>query len=49
MKKQSTLFPEDEPIILTELNLSQAKAVAEQIKTTVAVQCEKNLTILGAV
>jgi len=41
MKKQSTLFPDHELAVLTELSLKDAEAIAEQIKTAVAAHCER--------
>ena len=33
LKKQSTLFPQNEPIILAELDLKVAEALANEFKT----------------
>ncbi len=48
MKKQSTLFPEHELTVLTELNLKQAETIAEQIKTAAATHCER-IEIAGSI
>jgi DNA polymerase (family 10) len=48
MKKQSTLFPEHEATVLTELNLKQAQKIAEQTKTAVAAHCEK-IEVAGSI
>jgi DNA polymerase (family 10) len=48
MKKQSTLFPEHELTVLTELSLIEAEAIAEQIKTAVAPHCER-IEIAGSI
>jgi DNA polymerase (family 10) len=48
MPKQSTLFPEQEVIVVTELNIEVAEAMAEQIKTAAAYYCRK-LDIVGSV
>ena len=39
MKKQATLFPEKEIIAVTELDLKEAKTLAEQIRTAVESHC----------
>lgn len=48
MKKQSTLFPEAQITVLTELNLKEAETIAEQIKTAVAAHCDK-IEIAGSI
>jgi DNA polymerase (family 10) len=48
MKKQSTLFPEHEVTVLTELNLKEAEEIAEQIKAAVASHCEK-IEVAGSI
>jgi DNA polymerase (family 10) len=48
MKKQSTLFPEQEITVLTELSLKEAEEIAEQIKTAVAAHCEK-IEVAGSI
>jgi DNA polymerase (family 10) len=48
MKKQSTLFPEAEVTVLTELSLDEAKETAEQVKTAVAAHCDK-IEIAGSI
>jgi len=46
--KQSTLFPEHQVNTLTELDLRIAEQTAEQVKTIVAVHCDK-IEIAGSV
>ena len=41
MKKQSTLFPENEDPMLAELDLGDAEKIANQIKTIVCAHCVK--------
>jgi DNA polymerase (family 10) len=41
MKKQSTLFPHEEPQIIAELDLAEAQRLAEQIKATVEALCDR--------
>jgi DNA polymerase/3'-5' exonuclease PolX len=41
MKKQSTLFPEKEKVVLTELDLDEAQRLADQVKCAVAIHCDK--------
>jgi DNA polymerase/3'-5' exonuclease PolX len=48
MKKQSTLFPEHEVTVLTELNLKEAEEIADQIKTAVNAHCER-IQVAGSV
>jgi DNA polymerase (family 10) len=48
MKKQSTLFPEAQSAVLTELPLKEAETTAEQIKTAVAPHCDK-IEIAGSI
>jgi DNA polymerase (family 10) len=48
MKKQSTLFPEHEHTVLTELSLKEAQTIAEQIQTAVAPHCDK-IEIAGSI
>jgi DNA polymerase/3'-5' exonuclease PolX len=40
MKKQSTLFPQDEAPVLAELDLAEAEKTAEYVKSTVNVHCD---------
>ena len=46
--KQSTLFPEHQVDTLTELDLRIAEQTAEQVKTVVAVHCDK-IEIAGSI
>jgi DNA polymerase/3'-5' exonuclease PolX len=48
MKKQSTLFPEDEVPLLAELDLKEAEKIADQIKSTVCVHCDK-IEVVGSI
>ena len=48
MKKQSTLFPESEPSVLSELDLKDAEKTANQVKTLVSSHCTK-LEIAGSI
>lgn len=48
MKKQSTLFPEKEKTVLIELDLTEAKEIAEQVKCAAAVHCEK-IEVVGSI
>lgn len=48
MKKQSTLFPEKERTVLTELNLGEAKEIADQVKCAAAVHCDK-IEVAGSI
>jgi DNA polymerase/3'-5' exonuclease PolX len=48
LKKQSTLFQENEVTILAELDLKEAETLAHQIKTAVEAQCDK-IEIAGSI
>jgi DNA polymerase/3'-5' exonuclease PolX len=48
MKKQSTLFPEKEKIIVPELDLSEAKEIADQVKRAVVIHCDK-IEVAGSI
>jgi len=48
MKKQSTLFPENEATILAELDLKDAETLAHQLKTAVLTQCDK-IEVAGSI
>ena len=48
MKKQSTLFPESEPPVLSELDLKDAEKTANQVKTLVSSHCDK-IEIAGSI
>ena len=48
MKKQSTLFPENEVPLLAELVLKDAEKTANQVKTLVANHCDK-IEIAGSI
>ena len=48
MKKQSTLFPEAEVPVLAELDLNEAEKIANQLKTSVCVHCEK-IEVAGSI
>ena len=48
MKKQSTLFPEDEVPLLSELDLKEAERIADQIKTTVCAYCDR-IEVAGSI
>ena len=48
IKKQSTLFPENEIPVLAELDLEEAQSLADQIKAAVETQCEQ-LEVAGSI
>jgi DNA polymerase/3'-5' exonuclease PolX len=48
MNKQSTLFPNNEAPVLLELDLREAQEIADQIKNTVAVHCNK-IEVAGSI
>ena len=48
MKKQSTLFPENEVPVLVELDLRDAERTANQVKTLVCTHCDK-IEIVGSI
>ena len=48
MKKQSTLFPLEEPNIIGELDLKEAEKLAEQTKAAVEAQCEQ-IEVAGSI
>ena len=48
MKKQSTLFPENEVPVLAELDLEDAEKIANQVKTIVRTHCVK-IEIAGSI
>jgi DNA polymerase/3'-5' exonuclease PolX len=48
MKKQSTLFPENEATLLAELDLKDAETLAQQIKAAVEAHCDK-IEIAGSI
>ena len=48
MKKQSTLFPENEVPLLPELDLIGAEKTANQVKSLVCAHCEK-IEIAGSI
>src|SRR5271157_150840 len=48
MKKQSTLFPENEVPVLTELALKDAEKIANQVRTLVCTHCDK-IEIAGSI
>jgi len=48
MRKQSTLFPEAQVPMLTELDLIDAQTIANQIKSLVCTHCEK-IEIAGSI
>lgn len=48
MKKQSTLFPENEAPVLTELALKDAEKTANQVNTLVCTHCEQ-IEIAGSI
>lgn len=48
MKKQSTLFPENEVPSLVDLALKDAEKIANQVKTLVCTHCDK-IEIVGSI
>ncbi|MGA3110474.1 MAG: hypothetical protein ABSE15_00395 [Candidatus Bathyarchaeia archaeon] len=48
MKKQSTLFPENEVTVISELDLKEAEKIAAQVKTAVEPICE-SLEVAGSI
>jgi DNA polymerase/3'-5' exonuclease PolX len=48
MKKQSTLFPEDDAPVLAELDLKEAEKIADQIKSTVCAHCDR-IEVVGSI
>jgi DNA polymerase (family 10) len=48
MTKQSTLFPQNEPVVLTELDLETAQQLAGEIKAAVEHLCEK-IEVAGSI
>jgi DNA polymerase (family 10) len=48
MKKQSTLFPEPEVLVLAELDLKDAEKITNQVKTVVCSHCVK-IEIAGSI
>ena len=48
MKKQPTLFPEDQVKIIAELDLKQAERLADQLKERVAAQCDR-IEVAGSI
>ncbi len=48
MKKQSTLFPQEVPTKLAELDLEDAKAIANKVKDSVSQYCDK-IEIAGSI
>ena len=48
MKKQSTLFPETEVLIIQELDLLEAEKVAAQVKAAVEEHCYK-IEVAGSI
>ena len=48
MKKQSTLFPENEATILAELDLKDAEILAHRIKAAVEAHCER-IEVAGSI
>jgi DNA polymerase (family 10) len=48
MKKQSTLFPENEVKVIAELDLKEAERLAHQFKAAVEAQCER-IEVAGSI
>ena len=48
MKKQATLFPENETAVIPELDLKEAERLAQQIKTAVEAHCER-IEVAGSI
>ena len=48
MKKQSTLFPQDEFKILAELDLKEAERLADQLKAAAEAQCDR-IEVAGSI
>ena len=48
MKKQSTLFPENEVTLISELDLKEAERIAAQVKAAVESLCEK-IEVAGSI
>ena len=48
MRKQSTLFPEDKIVTLEELELGEAKKIAEEVEFQVVRYCEK-IVVVGSI
>jgi DNA polymerase (family 10) len=48
MKKQSTLFPQDEFKILAELDLKEAERLADQLKAAAEAQCDR-IEVVGSI
>jgi DNA polymerase/3'-5' exonuclease PolX len=48
MTKQSTLFPQNEPTVLGELDLGEAEKLANEIKTAVQSNCDK-IEVAGSI
>ena len=48
MKKQSTLFPENEVTVIAELDLKEAENLADQLKAAVEAQCDK-IEVAGSI
>jgi DNA polymerase (family 10) len=48
IKKQSTLFPENEVTVIPELDLKEAEKIAAHVKATVEILCEK-IEIAGSI
>jgi DNA polymerase/3'-5' exonuclease PolX len=48
MKKQSTLFPENEASVLTELDLREGQMIADNIKAAVEAHCDK-IEVAGSI
>jgi DNA polymerase/3'-5' exonuclease PolX len=48
MKKQSTLFPENEATIILELDLKEAERIAVQVKAAVETLCER-IEVAGSI
>jgi DNA polymerase/3'-5' exonuclease PolX len=48
MKKQSTLFPENEVTVIAELDLKEAERLAHQLKVAVEAQCDR-IDLVGSI
>ncbi len=48
MKKQSTLFPENETPVLAELDLAEAQSLARELRAAVEAQCER-IEVAGSI
>jgi DNA polymerase/3'-5' exonuclease PolX len=48
MTKQSTLFPQNEPRVLVELDLEEAEKIANEIKAAVKTHCDE-IEVVGSI